>query len=212
MLDPVRGPTAANRRPAGYAEPRSAEPEYQQSRPGKTGGRMDRIIVAGIALLVAGIAATLIILFWPKGWGSAGINPESFKDGIGIYMFNNNQYSLLTWRKRLINPRGEVEEKDIVDAAKTAIPVQKNVRFYSYGIDYSKSLAVPPYIMAFCVVRDVKTVDGVFPIRIKPLSPNNYELLLPPIADQLASGSAKALLWAINFQYSCNEGWTFKFQ
>jgi hypothetical protein len=211
MLDPARGPSAANRRPAGYVEP-LAEPEYQHSRPGKTGGRMDRIIVAGIALLVAGIAATLIILFWPKSWGFAGINPESFKDGIGIYMFNNNQYSLLTWKKRLINPRGEVEEKDIVEANKTAIPVQKTVRFFSYGIDYSKSLVVPPYIMAFCVARDVKTVDGIFPIRIKPLSPNNYELLLPPIAEQLAAGSAKALLWAINFQYSCNEGWTFKFQ
>ena len=212
MLDPVRGPTAANRRPAGYVEPLLAEPEYQHSRPGKTRGRMDRIIVASIALLVAGIAATLIILFWPKGWGSAGINPEVFKDGIGIYMFNNNQYSLLTWKKRLVNPRGEVEEKDIVDATKTAISVHKNVRFYSYGIDYSKSLVVPPYIMAFCVVRDVKTVDGVFPIRIKPLNPNNYELLLPPIAEQLAAGSAKALLWAINFQYSCSDGWTFKFQ
>jgi hypothetical protein len=178
----------------------------------KTGGRMDRIIVAGIALLVAGLATTLVILFWPKGWGSAGINPDSFKDGIGVYMFNNNQYSLLTWKKRLINPRGEVEEKDLVEAAKTAIPVHKGVRFFSYGIDYSKSPVVPPYIMAFCVVRDTKSVDGIFPIRIKPLSANNYELLLPPIADQLAAGSAKALLWAINFQYSCNEGWTFKFQ
>ena len=210
MLDPVRGPTAANRRPAGYAE--LADLDYQQSHAPKTGRRMDRIIVASIALLVAGIAATLVILFWPKGWGSAGINPEVFKDGIGIYMFNNNQYSLLTWKKRLVNPRGEVEEKDIVDATKTAISVHKNVRFYSYGIDYSKSLVVPPYVMAFCVVRDVKTVDGVFPIRIKPLNPNNYELLLPPIAEQLASGSAKALLWAINFQYSCSDGWTFKFQ
>jgi hypothetical protein len=212
MLDPVRGPTAANRRPAGYVEPRLAEPEYPHSRPPKTGGSMDRIIIAGITLLVAGIAATVVILFWPKGWGSASINPEVFKDGIGIYMLNNNQYSLLTWKKRLINPRGEVEEKDIVDATKTAIPVHKTVRFFSYGIDYSKSLVVPPYIMAFCVVRDTKSVDGIFPIRIKPLSPNNYELLLPPIAEQLAAGSAKALLWAINFQYSCNEGWTFKFQ
>ena len=212
MLDPVRGPTAASRRPAGYADQRPAEPEYEHSRPPKTGGRMDRIIVSGIALLVAGIATTLIIMFWPKSWGAAGTNPDSFKDGIGIYMLNNNQYSLLTWKKRLINPRGEVEEKDIVDAAKTAIPVQKTVRFFSYGIDYSKSLVVPPYIMAFCVVRDAKTVDGIFPIRIKPLNATNYELLLPPIAEQLAAGSAKALLWAINFQYSCNEGWTFKFQ
>jgi hypothetical protein len=165
-----------------------AEPEYQHSRLPKTGGSMDRIIVAGIALVVAGIATTAIILFWPKGWGSAGINPESFKDGIGIYMLNNNQYSLLTWKKRLINPRGE--EKDIVDAAKTAIPVHKTVRFFSYGIDYSKSLVVPPYIMAFCVVRDVKTVDGIFPIRIKPLNPNNYELLLRAACSRLGQGSA----------------------
>jgi hypothetical protein len=211
MLDPLRGPTAANRKPAGYAEPRSAEREYPPSRLPKTGGSMDRIIVAAIALVVAGLATTLIILFWPKSWGSAGINSEAFKDGIGIYMLNNNQYSLLTWKKRLINPRGEVEEKDIVEASKTAIPVQKTVRFFSYGIDYSKSLVVPPYIMAFCVVRDAKTVDGIFPIRIKPLNPNNYELLLPPIAEQLASGSAKYLFWTLNFQYSCNEGWTFKF-
>ena len=174
---------------------------------------MERIIIACMAALVASIVTTLIIVFWPKGYvASAGIDPEVFKDGIGIYMFNNKQYNLLTWKKRLINPRGEVEEKDIIEASKTVIPVQKTVRFFSYGIDYSKSLIVPPYIMAFCIVRDVKTVDGIFPIRIKPLNLNNYELLLPPIAEQLAAGSAKYLLWAINFQYSCNEGWTFKFQ
>ena len=174
---------------------------------------MDKIITAGVAALVAGIATTLIIVFLAKGYMAfEWINPVVFKDGIGIYMFNDKQYSLLTWKKRLINSRGEVEEKDIIEASKTAIPVQKTVRFFSYGIDYSKSLIVPPYIMAFCVVPDVKTVAGVFPIRIKPLNPYNYELLLPPIAEQLAAGSAKYLLWAINFQYSCDEGWTFKFQ
>jgi hypothetical protein len=175
---------------------------------------MDKIIAACLALVAAGLVTTLIILFWPRGYqtASASINPEVFKDGIGIYLFNKNQYSLLTWKKRLINQRSEVEEKDIVEATKSVIVVQKDVRFISYGIDYSKSTVVPPYIMAFCVVRDVKTVDGIFPIRIKPLNPNNYELLLPPIAEQLAAGSVKYLLWAINFQYSCNEGWAFKFQ
>jgi hypothetical protein len=212
MLDPVRGRSAESRKPTGYFEPPPIEPDYEQSSLTRRRGSLGLIIAACATLIILAVAATLIFLFWPRGFGTAaGINPELFKDGIGVYMFNNNQYNLLTWRKRLINPRGEVEEKDIVEAAKTVIPVQKSVRFYSYGIDYSKSLVVPPYIMAFCVVRDPKTVDGIFPIRIKPLNPNNYELLLPPIAQQLASGSVKYLFWTINFQYSCNEGWTFKF-
>ena len=208
MLDPI----AAAERACGYAQQTHQAPHPKTSLP-RSGNNMDKIIIACVAALVASIATTLIIVFWAKGYvAPEGISPEVFKDGIGIYMFNNEQYNLLTWKKRLINPRGEVEEKDIIEAGKTAMPVQKTVRFFSYGIDYSKSLIVPPYIMAFCVVRDVKTVDGIFPIRIKPLNLNNYELLLPPIAEQLAAGSAKYLLWAINFQYSCNEGWTFKFQ
>jgi hypothetical protein len=205
-------PVAAAGRTSGYAPQTQRAPHPKTSLP-RSENTMDKIIIAGMAALVASIATALIIVFWAKGnLASDGIDPGVFKDGIGIYMFNNQQYNLLTWKKRLIDPHGEVEEKDIIEASKTVIPVQKTVRFFSYGIDYSKSLNVPPYIMAFCIVRDVKTVDGIFPIRIKPLNPNNYELLLPPIAEQLAAGSAKYLLWAINFQYACNEGWTFKFQ
>jgi hypothetical protein len=139
------------------------------------------------------------------------VSPESFKDGIGIYLFNNNQYNMLIWKKTLIGPRG-VEEKDVMEAYQQAAIVKKGVRFFSYGMDISKWPVVPPYSMAFCIARDMKTIDGIFPIRIKPIDQTTYELIMPPQLDNMASGSLKYLFWAINFQYSCTDGWVFRFQ
>ena len=103
------------------------------------------------------------------------------------------------------------DERDIAEAAKAAIPVKKGVRFFSYGLDISKWMAIPPYVMALCTIRDMRSIEGVFPIRIKLIDSQEliYELLLPPVLDNLGPGN---VLWTINFQYSCNDGWVFKFQ
>jgi hypothetical protein len=179
---------------------------------------MTRIIVGSVVLaIIAAATSFLLILLWPQNFRpsatAAGvIDPGVFKDGMGIYAFNNNQYHILVWKKKLIGPNGEVEEKDILEASRQAAPVNKGVRFFAYGMDISKWPVVPPYSMAFCVARDAKTIEGIFPIRIKPLDQNTYELILPPLIDNLASGAMSNLFWAINFQYSCNDGWVFKFQ
>jgi hypothetical protein len=57
----------------------------------------------------------------------------------------------------------------------------------------------------------MRSVEGIFPIRIKLIDSRElvYELLLPPVMDNLGSGN---VLWTINFQHSCNDGWVFKFQ
>jgi hypothetical protein len=118
------------------------------------------------------------------------VSPEYFKDGIGVYVFNDNQYNMLIWKKTLIGPRG-VDEKDIVEAYQQAALVKKGVRFFSYGMDISKWPVVPPYSMAFCIARDAKTIDGVFPIRIKPIDQVTYELMMPPQLDNMASDRLK---------------------
>jgi hypothetical protein len=169
-----------------------------------------RALVAFIVgFVVSGLIALLVFL-WPYTPRFSG---TVFKDGIGIYLFNNNQYSILVWKKKLIGPRG-VEEKDIMEASQQATVVQKGVRFFSYGLDISRWPVVPPYLMAFCIARDAKTIDGIFPIRIKPVDQiqNIYELILPPQIDNLAAGTMSNLFWTINFQNSCNDGWVFKFQ
>lgn len=190
----------------------------------------DRIIIACLVLGLMGAAVSVALwLYFPRSDASAAsspeafrdrispdvlkerISPEAFKDGMGIYVFNNNQYNMLSWRKTLIGPRG-VEEKDIMEAYQQATIVKKGVRFFSYGMDISKWPVVPPYSMAFCIARDSKTVDGVFPVRIKPIDSITYELIMPPQLDNMASGVLKYLFWTVNFQYSCADGWVFRFQ
>jgi hypothetical protein len=179
---------------------------------------MTRIIVGiGVLAMIVAVAILLLIILWPQNFrpsvtAAGGIDPGVFKDGMGIYVFNNNQYRILVWKKKLIGPNGAMEEKDILEASRQAIPVNKGVRFFAYGMDISKWPVVPPYSMAFCVARDAKTIEGIFPIRIKPLDQNTYELIMPPQIDNLASGAMSNLFWFVNFQYSCNEGWVFKFQ
>jgi hypothetical protein len=65
--------------------------------------------------------------------------------------------------------------------------------------------------MALCTIRDMRAMEGIFPIRIKPIDSHEqiYELLLPPVIDNLGPGN---VIWTINYQYSCHEGWVFKFQ
>jgi hypothetical protein len=190
----------------------------------------DRIIIACLVLgLLAAAASVSLWLYFSRSDATTQlspeafrdrinpdvfrerIGPESFKDGIGVYVFNNNQYNMLIWKKTLIGPRG-VDDKDIMEAYQQAALVKKGVRFFSYGMDISKWPVVPPYSMAFCIARDAKTIDGVFPIRIRPIDQVTYELMMPPQLDNMASGRLKYLFWAINFQYSCTDGWVFRFQ
>ena len=135
---------------------------------------------------------------------------KDFADGNGIYYFNDGKYNFLIWKKKLFAPGATPEEKDIAEATRSAIPVKKGVRFFSFGLDFSKWPVVPPYAMAFCIIRDVRTVEGAFPIRIKLIERTEpiYELVPPPLIDALSPGN----VFAINYQYSCNDGWVFKFQ
>jgi hypothetical protein len=170
-------------------------------------------ILIGLVLGLS-IAAAAWLLFGGTLQTSRSLpvgSTKDFSDGIGIYFLNDGKYNFLYWKKKLLAPGGTADEKDIVEAAKAAIPVKKGVRFFSYGIDFSKWTAVPPYVMALCTIRDMRSVEGIFPIRIKLIDSRElvYELLLPPAMDNLGSGN---VLWTINFQHSCNDGWVFKFQ
>ena len=161
-------------------------------------------------LVAAGVAALLTFGLPGRSEGPAIASAKDFSDGIGIYVLDDGKYQFLYWRKKLYSPGTAADEKDIAEAAQTAIPVKRGVRFFSYGLDISTWPGVPPYVMAFCTIRDMRVIEGVFPIRIKPFDRKEliYELLLPPVADNLRSGS----LWTLNFQYSCQEGWVFRFQ
>lgn len=175
-----------------------------------------KVFLAGIFVLIAALAATiLILLMWPNSTRGAfrAINPNVFTTGIGVYVFDDNKYSMLIWKRKFLGADNTPQEKDIVEAAQSPVLVRKDVRFFAYGIDFSQWQTVPPYMMAFCVVRDARTVNGIFPILLKPVDRDNliYELLLPPIINNLSSGNLNHLFWAINFQNSCNEGWVFKF-
>jgi hypothetical protein len=138
-------------------------------------------------------------------------SPKDFSDGLGIYFLNDGKYNFLYWKKKLFAPGTVPSEQDIAEAAKSAIPVKKDVRFYSYGLDISRWALVPPYLMAFCVIRDMRAIEGIHPIRIKLIDKEDliYELLLPPVISELSAGNT---LWTINYQYSCNDGWVFRFQ
>jgi hypothetical protein len=180
---------------------------------------MARILVAGLVFALVAAATVWWLFVKPGALGSMttadAVNPDVFADGIGIYVLDNNRYSLLVWKTKILGPQGGApQEQDMMTAARDARRVGKGVRFFSYGIDFSKWQVVPPYGMAFCLVRDPKTVDGVFPIRIKIVDRNNgpiYELVPPPLIDNLAAGRTPYLFWTINFQYSCADGWAFKF-
>jgi hypothetical protein len=169
-------------------------------------------LVLGTVLGAMGTAA-LLTFGGIRSWRSEdppGVSAKDFSDGLGIYALSDGKYQFLYWRKKLFNPGAAADEKDIADAAQAAIPVKKGVRFFSYGLDVSKWTVVPPYAMALCTIRDMRLIEGVFPIRIKPIDGKEliYELLLPPVVDSLGPNA----LWTINFQYSCQEGWVFRFQ
>jgi hypothetical protein len=174
------------------------------------------VIIVGLALLLAG-AATAFAVLGLDAWGTRGtsINPDEFADGLGIYLFNDGKYNLLVWKKKIVAAPGSVPEpNDIAEATREAIIVAPKVRFFAYGLDFSQWPVVPPYEMAFCIVRNERTIDGIFPVRIKPIDRARgpiYELLLPPVADTLKGGNVPYLFWVLNYQYSCNDGWTFKF-
>jgi len=168
-----------------------------------------------IALLLAG--AAMIFLFGipqltPR---RETINPDVFANGLGIYVFNEGKYDLLVWRKKIVaGPNTPPDPKDIAEASRDAMIVSPGVRFFAYGLDIATWPVVPPYDMAFCVVRDERTIDGIYPIRLKPIDRARepiYELLLPTIVENLTSGALPSLFWVLNYQYSCNDGWTFKF-
>jgi hypothetical protein len=183
-----------------------------------------RTLISVIFVLVVLALVAVGVVIWqlpstigPKAAQSdnlATVGPKDFSDGIGFYYSNDGKYNFLIWKKNLVTPENAPSEGDIAAAAAQAIGVKKGVRFYSYGIDFSKLGVVPPYAMGFCIVRDVRTIQGIFPIRIKPVdSPGYiYELALPPLIDDLSSGKVQHLFWAINDQYSCKEAWVFKFQ
>jgi hypothetical protein len=185
---------------------------------------MAPIAVTAIAAALLGAAACYFVVAkspWiasvtaPGAGMPRSISPDAFPDGIGFYFFNDGKYNFLTWRSKLYTPRMVPDEKAIQEIAGRATPVKKEVRFFSYGVDIATWPGVPPYLMAFCIVRDAKKIDGIYPIRIKPVQLDRspiYELLLPPMAESLRSGNSSYLFWAINFQYSCTDGWTFRFE
>jgi hypothetical protein len=142
---------------------------------------------------------SVIYLKWPWKVGmsapitglSVAVSPKDFPDGPGIYFFNDGKYNFLTWRSKLYTPGAIPDEKAMLELSQRAIRVRKDVRFFSYGMDISTWPGVPPYLMAFCIVRDFKTIDGVYPIRIKPVDRKQipiYEL-------GLRSGSLNYLFW-----------------
>ena len=149
------------------------------------------------------------LYFDQQSGGAPAMSPKDFTDGSGIYYYDQGKYNFLYWKKKLFAQGAPPEEKDLVEAAESAIEVTKGVRFFSYGLDFSKWPVVPPYFMAFCVVRDARTVEGAFPIRIKLVERTEpiYELQPPDLLADLGPN----VPWAINFLYSCNDGWIFKF-
>ena len=170
-------------------------------------------LLVGFVIAAAGAAALLAVGGTRPGRseGPPIASAKDFSDGIGIYVLNEGKYQFLYWKKHLFNPGTTADEKVIAEAAQAAIPVKRGVRFFSYGIDFSKWPVIPRYAMAFCIIRDMRVIEGVFPIRIKPIDGKEliYELLLPPVVDNPGSDN---MLWTLNFQYSCQEGWVFRFQ
>ncbi|HXX52882.1 MAG TPA: hypothetical protein VEI98_16615 [Xanthobacteraceae bacterium] len=179
-------------------------------------GGLIAAIVGGFLLFMAGGATALLL--GPGDWKSRRdgvVNPDAFTDGIGIYLLNDGKYNLLVWKKKIVATPGTAPDpKDIAEASREAIAVGPGTRFFTYSLDVATWPVVPPYEMAFCIVRDEKTIDGIYPIRLKLLDREHgpiYEMLLPPIVENLKSGALPHLFWVLNYQYSCNDGWTFRF-
>ncbi len=177
---------------------------------------MERILFVAVLVLVgAALAFVLLRYVEPLVQSEARLQLPSgsardFGNGNGIYYYDEGKYNFLIWKKKLFTPGQPPDEKDIAEAARSAILVKKGVRFFSYGLELSKWPVVPPYAMAFCIIRDPRTIEGVFPIRIKLVDRQEpiYELVPP----ELISTLTPAVLWAINYQYACTDGWVFKFQ
>ena len=175
-----------------------------------------RILLVALVVLLGG--ALMFVIMRYSGVLSASEVPrerlpsgsaKDFTDGNGIYFWNDGKYTILFWRKKLFTPGQPPDEREINEAAQSAIQVKKTVRFFSYGLELSQWPVVPPYAMSFCIIRDPRTVEGVFPIRIRLVDKQVpiYELVPP----QLFSSLTPVVPWAINFQYGCNEGWVFRF-
>jgi len=130
-------------------------------RPGAREKRMDQRVltfsVLGIAVLALVITGLVFLLpslgtLGPKvvqGDGPPTVGPKDFSDGIGIYYFNDGKYNFLIWKKKLFAPEAAPVERDIAVAAEQAIRVKKGVRFYSYGLDFSKLGLIPLTPWAF---------------------------------------------------------------
>jgi hypothetical protein len=167
------------------------------------------VVVAGAALVFALLGTDVLFQTEPHERLPSG-SARDFTDGNGIYYYNDGKYSMLYWKKKLFTPGQPPDEREMTEASQSATLVKKGVRFFSYGLELSYWPAVPPYMMAFCIIRDPQTIEGVYPLRIKLVERRVpiYELVPP----QLFSTLTTANLFAINFQYSCAEGWVFRLQ
>ena len=167
-------------------------------------------VLLGVALIFAIVrySGALFASEAPRERLPSG-SARDFTEGNGIYFWNDGKYTILFWKKKLITPGQPPDEREINEAVQSATQVKKGVRFFSYGLERSKWPMVPPYAMSFCIIRDPRTIEGVFPIRIKLVDKEVpiYELVPP----QLFASLTPAVPWAINYQYGCNEGWVFKF-
>src|SRR5436190_20149035 len=63
---------------------------------------------------------------------------KDFTEGNGIYFWNDGKYTILFWKKKLFTPGQPPDEKEINEAAQSAIQVKKGVRFFPYGLELSK--------------------------------------------------------------------------
>jgi hypothetical protein len=189
-------------------------PDYSSSYK-STWGSIRLSAMVFIAGLLAGAALAFLFGIPQFNPRRDTINPDVFANGLGIYVFNEGKYNLLVWKKKIVaGPDTPPDPKDIAEASRAAIVVGPDVRFFAYGLDISRWPVVPPYAMAFCIVRNEKTIDGIYPVRVMPMDRARgpiFELLLPTVVENLKSGAQPYLFWTLNYQYSCNDGWTFKF-
>jgi hypothetical protein len=152
---------------------------------------------------------------------------EAILNSVGMPYVSGKVPGILGVIKRFgVDVPREIGTMDVSELKAQIHRVKKDVKFYSYGPDFSRLES-----LAFCYISQdqkcerLKAVfsansntcyspNGPRPIRLYPIRSSGapiHELVIPRLADDFASGNTPHAMWLINTEFNCNNGWLFQF-
>lgn len=146
---------------------------------------------------------------------ASAIDADDFDNVLGYYVVDSEGIRFLYWRTSYGDP-GSIK-RQVIERRDKAKLIDRDARFYTYGMDFASSVVPPHFVLSACIARPDGDMDGIYPIRAKFVSDGPlplYELLFPDSITGLAAedGRSTYLFWTLGIGQTCIKGWPFRFR